>query len=99
MWLLKTFGRFLGFEVLPSMVFWTLRVMMFALSVVLVDGAVFRLVSNHRRRTVLLLVASSYVSWSFQMHTFSNSFETLGLLWVMVLGKRILTVRALLLSA
>jgi phosphatidylinositol glycan class Z len=97
--MLRTLGQLLGFEVTPSMIFRTLRTMMFALSVVLVDGAISQLVPKHRRRTVLLLVASSYVTCSFQVHTFSNSFETLGLLWVMVLGQRILTVRALLLTA
>lgn len=77
-------------DVPPIAVFWTLRFLMFLTSFVLEDWALDELISNTRhRRTALLLVASSYVTWTFQTHTFSNSVETLTVLWSLVLIKRI----------
>ncbi|PSN71570.1 GPI mannosyltransferase 4 [Corynespora cassiicola Philippines] len=74
-WLWEGFGT--G-EVSPSVVYWTLRLMMLALSVVLEDWAIQELVQSPRaRRVAVLLIASSYVTWTFQTHTFSNSLETL----------------------
>ncbi|KAI1487780.1 Alg9-like mannosyltransferase [Biscogniauxia mediterranea] len=45
-----------------------------------------------RRRDVavaLMLVASSYVTWTYQTHTFSNSIETLVVAWCLVLIQRL----------
>src|SRR5436190_13468959 len=63
---------------------------MFILSFVLEDWAIHELVSSplHRRQAVVL-VASSYVTWTFQTHTFSNSLETLLVAWSLVLIDRI----------
>ncbi len=77
-------------EVTPVVVFWTLRVLMFVLSFVLEDWALHELVSSPRhRRVAVLLVASSYVTWTYQTHTFSNSIETLLVAWCLVLIHRI----------
>jgi phosphatidylinositol glycan class Z len=78
-------------EIPPIVVFWTLRVLMFILSFVLEDWAIHELVQSPRhRRVAILLVASSYVTWTFQTHTFSNSIETLIVAWSLVLIERIL---------
>ncbi|KAH0563118.1 hypothetical protein GP486_002313 [Trichoglossum hirsutum] len=45
--------------------------------------------SSRHRRVALLLVASSYVTWTYQTHTFSNSIETLLVAWSLVLIQRI----------
>jgi GPI mannosyltransferase 4 len=64
---------------------------MFTLSFVLEDWAIHELVqSPRRRRGAVLLVASSYVTWTLQTHTFSNSVETLVVAWCLVLIHRIL---------
>ncbi|KAF1947048.1 hypothetical protein EJ02DRAFT_489502 [Clathrospora elynae] len=73
-WLCEGFG----YDVSPSVVYWALRVLMLALSVVMEDWAIHELVASPRaRRLAVMLVASSYVTWTFQTHTFSNSLETL----------------------
>ncbi|KAK8221062.1 glycosyltransferase family 22 protein [Phyllosticta capitalensis] len=70
----------------PHVVYWTLRFLMFTLSMVLEDWALFELVRSPLQREVArMLVASSYVTWTLQTHTFSNSLETLALIWCMVL--------------
>jgi phosphatidylinositol glycan class Z len=70
--------------------FYTLRIVMFILSFVLEDWALHELIPSPRERTrAIALVASSYVTWTFQMHTFSNSVETLLVLWCIVLMRRI----------
>lgn len=72
------------------MTFYTLRVLMFTLSFVLEDWALQELVTVPKhRRVATLLVASSYVTWTFQTHTFSNSLETILVLWCLVLIARI----------
>ncbi|KAI1167483.1 GPI mannosyltransferase 4 [Nemania serpens] len=77
-------------EIPPIAVFWTLRVLMFIISFVLEDWAIHELIPSLRHRYVaMLLVASSYVTWTFQTHTFSNSIETLVVLWSLVLIERI----------
>lgn len=77
-------------EIPPVAVFWTLRVLMFIISFVLEDWAIHELVQKPRnRRVAVLLVASSYVTWTFQTHTFSNSIETLVVAWSLVLIERI----------
>ena len=39
------------------------------------DWAVYHLAGDIHRRSAVLLYASSYVTWTFQTHTFSNSIE------------------------
>ncbi|KAK0304557.1 alpha 1,2 mannosyltransferase [Friedmanniomyces endolithicus] len=78
-----------GYHVSPMAVFYTLRLFMFLLSFVLQDWALHELLPDKRERsTALLLVASSYVTWTYQMHTFSNSIETIVVLWSLVLMRR-----------
>ncbi|KAE8362167.1 Alg9-like mannosyltransferase family-domain-containing protein [Aspergillus caelatus] len=74
----------------PQVIYYVLRGVMFLLSFVLEDWAVYELVpfARHRRATVVL-VASSYVTWTYQTHTFSNSLETLLVAWGLVLIRRI----------
>ncbi|PYH40308.1 glycosylphosphatidylinositol-alpha 1,2 mannosyltransferase smp3 [Aspergillus saccharolyticus JOP 1030-1] len=74
----------------PQLVYYALRGVMFLFSFVLEDWAVYELVPlpRHRRATVVL-VASSYVTWTYQTHTFSNSLETLLVAWSLVLIRRI----------
>ncbi|RMD41381.1 hypothetical protein DV735_g3733, partial [Chaetothyriales sp. CBS 134920] len=75
----------------PAMLYYTLRFVMFMMSFVLEDWAIHELVhSPLYRRQALVLVASSYVTWTFQTHTFSNSIETLVVLWSLALMERIL---------
>lgn len=63
---------------------------MFVLSFVLEDWALHELIHSPRhRRIAILLVASSYVTWTYQTHTFSNSIETLLVAWSLVLIQRI----------
>lgn len=77
-------------DIPPIAVFWTLRVLMFAVSFVLEDWALHELVQSPRhRRIAVMLVASSYVTWTYQTHTFSNSIETLAVAWSLVLIQRI----------
>ena len=74
----------------PAHVFWTLRLLMFAVSFVLEDWAIHELVEDKRQRQrAILLVASSYVTWTWQSHTFSNALETLIVLWSLVLIQRL----------
>ncbi|KAK5086223.1 alpha 1,2 mannosyltransferase [Exophiala xenobiotica] len=71
-------------------IYYTLRMAMFALCFVLEDWAIHELVpSRRKRKNAVTLVASSYVTWTFQTHTFSNSVETLLVLWCLVLMQRI----------
>lgn len=62
---------------------------MFLFSFVLEDWAIYELVPSPRhRRATVVLVASSYVTWTYQTHTFSNSLETLLVAWGLVLIRR-----------
>ncbi len=64
---------------------------MFLLSFVLEDWAIHELVPSPRqRRLAVTLVVSSYVTWTYQTHTFSNAVETLIVLWSIVMIQRIL---------
>ncbi|KAF2868415.1 GPI mannosyltransferase 4 [Massariosphaeria phaeospora] len=91
MYILRWLWEGLGYhDVSPSVVYWTLRVLMLTLSVVVEDQAVQELVQSKRaRRVAVLLIASSYVTWTFQTHTFSNSVETLLVCLSLVLIQRI----------
>ncbi|KAK5109460.1 hypothetical protein LTR62_007020 [Meristemomyces frigidus] len=79
----------IDFDVTPIAVFYVLRLLMFLLSFVLQDWALHELLPDRQQRsTALFLVASSYVTWTYQMHTFSNSIETIIVLWCLVLMRR-----------
>ncbi|ROW14360.1 hypothetical protein VPNG_03859 [Cytospora leucostoma] len=66
---------------------------MFILSFVLEDWAIHELVQSPRQRRIAgLLVASSYATWSYQTHTFSNAIETLVVAWSLVLIERTIAV-------
>ncbi|EME82088.1 glycosyltransferase family 22 protein [Pseudocercospora fijiensis CIRAD86] len=88
---LKWIWEGLGYgPVPPSVAFYTLRCLMFLMSFILGDWAIHELVPipNERRRAIML-VASSYVTWTLQTHTFSNSIETIAVLWSLVLIRRL----------
>lgn len=73
------------------MAFYALRLVMFLLSFVLEDWALDELLPDKRqKRVALFFVSSSYVTWTLQAHTFSNSIETLLVLWSIVLIQRIM---------
>lgn len=81
-------------DIPPIAVFWTLRILMFLISFVLEDWALHELIQSPRHRKVaVLLVASSYVTWTYQTHTFSNSVETLVVAWSLVLIQRLADLR------
>ncbi|KAF2227960.1 glycosyltransferase family 22 protein [Elsinoe ampelina] len=81
----------LGFgTVPPNVIYYGLRLIMFTMSFVLEDWALHELLPTPRQRRIgILLVASSYVTWTWQSHTFSNSIETLVVLWSLVFIHRI----------
>jgi phosphatidylinositol glycan class Z len=74
----------------PQLIYYALRAGMFLLSFVLEDWAIYELVPSPRHRlATVVLVGSSYVTWTYQTHTFSNSLETLLVVWGLVLIRRI----------
>lgn len=74
----------------PDLVYNVLRGVMFVLTFVLEDWAIYEFVPSPRhRQATIVLVASSYVTWTFQTHPFSNSLETLLVAWALVLIRRI----------
>lgn len=90
MYIMRLLWEGSGQPVVPATLYWVLRTMMFTATFVLEDWAVHELVQSPRqRRTAGLLVASSYVTWTWQTHTFSNSVETLVVAWCLVLIDRI----------
>ena len=75
----------------PELVYNVIRGVMFLLTFVLEDWAIYEFVPSPRhRRATIVLVASSYVTWIYQTHTFSNSIETLLVAWGLVLIRRII---------
>lgn len=73
----------------PDVVYYVIRGVMFLFSFVLEDWAIYELVPSPRHRiATVVLVASSYVTWTYQTHTFSNSLETLLVAWGLVLIRR-----------
>lgn len=76
----------------PSVIYYTLRLVMLVLSFVLEEWAVHDLVRSPRHRLqAVILVTSSYVTWTFQTHTFSNAVEALLVLWSLVVIERIVS--------
>ncbi|CCX07121.1 Similar to GPI mannosyltransferase 4; acc. no. Q5BAX7 [Pyronema omphalodes CBS 100304] len=73
----------------PLFTFYFLRILFFLLSFVLEDWALQELTSPRQRFLGLTLLASSYVTWTYQTHTFSNSIETICVLWALVFLERI----------
>lgn len=70
----------------PVYVLYALRVVFAALTWVLEDMAVDRLVrSRNDRSRCLFFVSTSYVTLTWQAHTFSNSLETVLVLWFLVI--------------
>jgi len=75
----------------PELVYNVIRGVMFLLTFVLEDWAIYEFVPSPRhRRATIVLVASSYVTWTYQAHTLSNSMETLLVVWGLVLIRRII---------
>ena len=81
----------MGYGPVPTMAaFYTLRALMFLASFILGDWAIHELLPvSHEWKLATILVSSSYVTWTYQTHTFSNSVETLIVLWSMVLCARL----------
>lgn len=74
----------------PATIYYATRIFMLILWFVLEGWAIHELVhSPRKRKDAVMLVASSYVTWTYQTHTFSNSVETLIVLWCLVLMQRI----------
>ncbi|KAK6592191.1 gpi mannosyltransferase 4 [Botrytis cinerea] len=81
-------------EIPPIAVFFALRLLMLTLSFVLGDWAIWELAESKRHyKIAVLLVASSYVTWTYQTHTFSNSIETLAVAWSLILIQKITAVK------
>lgn len=77
-------------SVSPTSIYYTLRTVMFVLCFMMETYAIHELIPSPRKRNhAVILVASSYVTWTYQTHTFSNSVETLVVLWCLVLMQRI----------
>ncbi|WWC96762.1 hypothetical protein V866_003635 [Kwoniella sp. B9012] len=85
MWIMRFFAC------TPKTTFYALRLTMFLFSVFVEDKAIWELTgSNGFMKSNLLMIGSSYVTWTYQMHTFSNSWETLLVLWSVVLIRRMI---------
>jgi phosphatidylinositol glycan class Z len=67
-------------KVAPKIIYYVLRVVMFMGSFVLEDWAIHELVHSPRhRRIAVILVASSYVTWTYQTHTFVGGVVEFGI--------------------
>ncbi|KAK9466002.1 Alg9-like mannosyltransferase family-domain-containing protein [Lipomyces arxii] len=79
-----------GMDINPMLTYYCLRLFFFLVSFCLEDWALQELGNTSKAKThYLLVVASSYVTWTYQTHTFSNSVETILVAWSLVLIKRI----------
>ncbi len=52
-----------------------------------IDAAILRLTPKGARKVAILLYASSWSTAVMQTHTFSNSVETITLLWTLIVVK------------
>ena len=78
-------------QVPMKVVYNAMRVMFFMGSFILEDWAIHDLIPSPKdRRLAVILVSSSYVTWTYQTHTFSNSIETLVTLSALLLIQMIL---------
>ncbi|KAK6542472.1 alpha 1,2 mannosyltransferase, variant 2 [Orbilia ellipsospora] len=73
----------------PTMLFYGVRLLFYFFSIVYEDWALLELGSATMPSGGLLLAASSWVTWSIQTRSFSNSVETVILLWSLVFLQRI----------
>ncbi|KAF3203381.1 alpha 1,2 mannosyltransferase [Orbilia oligospora] len=78
----------------PTMLFYAVRLLFYFFSMVYEDWALLELGSATMPNGGLLLTASSWVTWSIQTRSFSNSVETVILLWSLVFLKRIVEAKA-----
>lgn len=70
----------------PIIVLYSLRLVFTLGTWILSDMAIDRLTKNKQHRlAALFFYGTSYVSWTYQSHTFSNSVETVILLWTLVI--------------
>lgn len=70
----------------PLKVYYCLRALFAVASWILCDMAIDRFsVARHERIKNLLLLSTSYVTWTYQSHTLSNAVETPLLLWSLVI--------------
>ncbi|GMM50646.1 glycosylphosphatidylinositol-alpha 1,2 mannosyltransferase [Starmerella bacillaris] len=78
--------RFFHKDSNPLHVLWTLRAVFAVLTWVLEDMAVERLaVTRNDKLRCLFFVSTSYATLTWQAHTFSNSLETILVLWFLVI--------------
>ncbi|GMM58745.1 glycosylphosphatidylinositol-alpha 1,2 mannosyltransferase [Maudiozyma humilis] len=70
----------------PTILLYLVRAQNYLIFLLTVRAAIPYLIPNNSKsqRRAWLLILSSYVTWSFQSHSFSNSIETLILLGVLV---------------
>ncbi|KAF3901855.1 hypothetical protein AA313_de0209264 [Arthrobotrys entomopaga] len=73
----------------PAKLFYAVRLLFYFFSIVYEDWALLELGSSTIPSGGLLLAASSWVTWSIQTRSFSNSVETVILLWSLVFLQRI----------
>ncbi|EWC47795.1 hypothetical protein DRE_02995 [Drechslerella stenobrocha 248] len=73
----------------PMVLFYAVRLLFYFFSMVYEDWALLELGSATMPSVGLLLTASSWVTWSIQTRSFSNSVETVVLLWSLVFMQRI----------
>lgn len=78
----------------PTMLFYAVRALFYFFSMVYEDWALLELGSAAMPNGGLLLTASSWVTWSIQSRSFSNSVETVVLLWSLVFLGRIVEAKA-----
>lgn len=73
-------------KVNPTLVLYSLRLLFNLGSWIFSDMALDRLtLSKNHKFAALFFYSTSYVSWTYQSHTFSNSVETVLLLWCLVI--------------
>ncbi|EPS38378.1 hypothetical protein H072_7890 [Dactylellina haptotyla CBS 200.50] len=77
----------------PTMLFYAVRLLFYFFSIVYEDWALLELGSATVPSGGLLLAASSWVTWSIQTRSFSNSVETVILLWSLVFLQRIVAAK------
>lgn len=78
--------RFFDSNTNPVYVLYTLRILFMALTWILEDMAINRLAPTRNDKVrCMLFVSTSYATLTWQAHTLSNSFETILLLWFLVI--------------
>ncbi|KAF3930039.1 hypothetical protein ABW19_dt0202165 [Dactylella cylindrospora] len=77
----------------PTVLFYSVRVLFYFFSMVYEDWALLELGSATQPNMGMLLTASSWVTWSIQTRSFSNSVETVVVLWSLVFLQRIVALK------